>query len=73
MKNPVFISSEGFYVFIYLFIYLFIFNTDNQSSPILEKVEGGGWMGAYLTVNAVLVAKKLEGDQVLNVKRMCYV
>ena len=57
----------------FLFIYLFIFNTDNQSSPILEKVEGGGWMGAYLTVNAVLVAKKLEGDQVLNVKRMLYV
>ena len=39
----------------------FFFNTDNQSSPILEKVEGAG-EGAYFTVNAVLVAKKLEGD-----------
>ena len=37
------------------------FDTDNQSSPVLEKVEGAG-EGAYFTVNAVLVARKLEGD-----------
>ena len=34
----------------------FFLNTDNQSSPTVGK--GGG-------VNAVLVARKLEGDQVL--------
>ena len=39
----------------------FFFNTDNHSSPILEKVEGAG-EGAYFTVNEVLVARKLEGD-----------
>ena len=39
----------------------FFLNIDNQSSPILEKVEGAE-EGAYFTVNAVLVARKLEGD-----------
>ena len=43
------------------FFQRFVFsNTDSQSSPILEKVGGGG--EAYLTVNAVLVARKLQGD-----------
>ena len=42
----------------------FFLNTDNQSSPILKNVEGEG-EGAFFTVNAVLVARKLEGDQVL--------
>ena len=42
------------------FFQRFVFsNTDSQSSPILEKVGGGE---AYLTVNAVLVARKLQGD-----------
>ena len=42
----------------------FFSNTDSQSSPILEKVEWGGegGGGAYLTVNAVKVARKLQGD-----------
>ena len=41
------------------FFQRFVFsNTDSQSSPILEKVGGE----AYLTVNAVSVARKLEGD-----------
>ena len=43
----------------------FFLNTDNQSSPILEKVEGEGEGAFFFTVNAVLVARKLEGDQVL--------
>ena len=46
----------------HLFGRFFFLNTDSQSSPILKKVEGGGGVGAYLTVNAVLVARTLEGD-----------
>ena len=46
---------------IHFFRRFFFFGTDDQFSPILEKVEGAG-EGAYFTVDAVLVAKKLEGD-----------
>lgn len=43
----------------------FFLNTDNQSSPTVGKGGGGGEGCFFFTVNAVLVARKLEGDQVL--------
>ena len=43
----------------------FFLNTDNQSSPTVGKGGGGGGGCFFFTVNAVLVARKLEGDQVL--------
>ena len=47
------------------FLRFFFLNTDNQSSPTVGKGGGGGGGCFFLTVNAVLVARKLEGDQVL--------
>ena len=45
----------------HFFRWFFFLKTDNQSSPTLEKVEGAV-EGAYFTVKAVLVARKLEGN-----------